>query len=109
MPGATTCARLSHEPVERYVCSSSYHASHDVLITVEENALAGGAGSAVSEYFSECGMNCEVRHIAIDDRFIDHAGQGETRTDAGLTAEDILNKASPASASLHAQTAAVAL
>jgi 1-deoxy-D-xylulose-5-phosphate synthase len=84
-------------------------ASHDVLITVEENALAGGAGSAVSEYFSECGVNCEVRHIAIDDRFIDHAGQGETRTDAGLTAEDILNKASPASARLHAQTAAVAL
>ena len=83
-------------------------ASHDVLITVEENALAGGAGSAVSEYFSECGVNCEVRHIAIDDRFIDHAGQGETRTDAGLTAEDILNKASPASARLHAQTAAVA-
>ena len=39
-------------------------ASHDVLITVEENALAGGAGSAVSEYFSECGVNCEVRHIA---------------------------------------------
>ena len=84
-------------------------ASHDVLITVEENALAGGAGSAVSEYFSECGVNCEVRHIAIDDRFIDHAGQGETRTDAGLTAEDILNKASPASARLHAQTAAIAL
>jgi 1-deoxy-D-xylulose-5-phosphate synthase len=84
-------------------------ASHDVLITVEENALAGGAGSAVSEYFSECGVNCEVRHIAIDDRFIDHAGQGETRIDAGLTAEDILNKASPASARLHAQTAAVAL
>jgi 1-deoxy-D-xylulose-5-phosphate synthase len=84
-------------------------ASHDVLITVEENALAGGAGSAVSEYFSECGVNCEVRHIAIDDRFIDHAGQGETRTDAGLTAEDILNKASPASARLRAQTAAVAV
>ena len=84
-------------------------ASHDVLITVEENALAGGAGSAVSEYFSECGVNCEVRHIAIDDRFIDHAGQGETRTDAGLTAEDILNKASSASARLHAQTAAIAL
>ena len=84
-------------------------ASHDVLITVEENALAGGAGSAVSEYFAESGVNCEVRHVAIDDRFIDHAGQGETRTDAGLTAEDILNKASPASARLHAQTAAVAL
>ena len=82
--------------------------SHDVLITVEENALAGGAGSAVAEYFSERGVNCEVRHIAIDDRFIDHAGQGETRTDAGLTAEDILAKASTASGRLQAQTKAVA-
>ena len=82
--------------------------SHDVLITVEENALAGGAGSAVAEYFSERGLNCEVRHIAIEDRFIDHAGQGETRTDAGLTAEDILAKASTASGRLQAQTKAVA-
>ena len=82
--------------------------SHDVLITVEENALAGGAGSAVGEYFSERGLNCEVRHIAIDDRFIDHAGQGETRTDAGLTSEDILAKASTASGRLQAQTKAVA-
>ena len=82
--------------------------THDVLITVEENALAGGAGSAVAEYFSERGVNCEVRHIAIDDRFIDHAGQGETRSDAGLTAEDILAKASTASGRLQAQTKAVA-
>ena len=82
--------------------------SHDLLITVEENALAGGAGSAVAEYFSELGVNCEVRHIAIDDRFIDHAGQGETRTDAGLTADDILAKASTASGRLHAHTTAVA-
>ena len=64
--------------------------------------------SAVAEYFSERGVNCEVRHIAIDDRFIDHAGQGETRTDAGLTAEDILAKASTASGRLQAQTKAVA-
>ena len=82
--------------------------SHDLLITVEENALAGGAGSAVAEYFSELGVSCEVRHVAIDDRFIDHAGQGETRTDAGLTADDILAKASTASGRLQAQTTAVA-
>ena len=82
--------------------------SHDLLITVEENALAGGAGSAVAEYFSELGVSCDVRHVAIDDRFIDHAGQGETRTDAGLTADDILAKASTASGRLRAQTTAVA-
>ena len=82
--------------------------SHALLITVEENALAGGAGSAVAEYFSELGVSCEVRHVAIDDRFIDHAGQGEARTDAGLTADDILAKASTASGRLQAQTTAVA-
>ena len=83
-------------------------ASHDALITVEENVLAGGAGSAVAEYFSECRVNCEVRQVAIDDRFIDHAGQGETRTDSRLTAENILTKASMTSGGLQAQTAAVA-
>jgi len=83
-------------------------ASHDVLITVEENALAGGAGSAVAEYFSEQGISCEVRHVAINDRFIDHAGQNETRADAGLTSDDILSKASAVSGRIHAQATAVA-
>ena len=83
-------------------------ASHDVLITVEENALAGGAGSAVAEYFSEQGISCEVRHVAINDRFIDHAGQSETRADARLTSDDILAKASAASGRMHAQATAVA-
>ena len=64
-----------------------------LLITVEENVVAGGAGSAVAEFLTEQGLDIEIRHVAIDDRFIDHASQGETRADAGLSCDDILSKA----------------
>ena len=47
--------------------------THSLLITVEENVVAGGAGSAVAEFLTEQGLDIEIRHVAIDDRFIDHA------------------------------------
>ena len=50
---------------------------HDLLITLEENAVAGGAGSGVAEFLAESGVVCNLRHIGLADHFIDHAGQGE--------------------------------
>ncbi|MDG1032682.1 MAG: 1-deoxy-D-xylulose-5-phosphate synthase, partial [Luminiphilus sp.] len=67
--------------------------THSRFITVEENVVAGGAGSAVAEYLASQGLSIEIRHVAIDDRFIDHASQGETRIDAGLSCDDILEQA----------------
>ena len=63
--------------------------THSRFITVEENVVAGGAGSGVAEYLASQGLSIEIRHVAIDDRFIDHASQGETRVDAGLSCDDI--------------------
>ena len=63
---------------------------HHCLITLEENAIAGGAGSAVAEFIAQSGVDCTVRHIGIPDTFIAHAGQGECRQLAGLTAEAIV-------------------
>ena len=82
--------------------------THSLLITVEENVVAGGAGSAVAEFLTEQGLDIEIRHVAIDDRFIDHASQGETRADAGLSCEDILSKAGTSHAKLSAAKTAVA-
>lgn len=67
--------------------------THSRFITVEENVVAGGAGSGVAEYLASQGLSIEIRHVAIDDRFIDHASQGETRIDAGLSCDDILEQA----------------
>ena len=63
---------------------------HHCLITLEENAIAGGAGSSVAEFIAQSGATCTVRHIGIPDTFIAHAGQGECRQLAGLTAEAIV-------------------
>ena len=82
--------------------------THTLLITVEENVIAGGAGSAVAEFLTEQGLEIEIRHVAIDDRFIDHASQGETRADAGLSCDDILSKAGASHGKLSAAKTAVA-
>jgi len=83
--------------------------THSRFITVEENVVAGGAGSGVAEYLASQGLSIEIRHVAIDDRFIDHASQGETRVDAGLSCDDILEQANLGSAKLNGTETAVAL
>ena len=83
--------------------------THSRFITVEENVVAGGAGSGVAEYLASQGLSIEIRHVAIDDRFIDHASQGETRIDAGLSCDDILEQANRGHAKLNRTKTAVAL
>ena len=83
--------------------------THSRFITVEENVVAGGAGSGVAEYLASQGLSIEIRHVAIDDRFIDHASQGETRIDAGLSCDDILEQANLGHANPDGTKTAVAL
>ena len=83
--------------------------THSRFITVEENVVAGGAGSGVAEYLASQGLSIEIRHVAIDDRFIDHASQGETRIDAGLSCDDILEQANLEHAKHNRTKTAVAL
>jgi len=75
---------------------------HDRIITVEENALAGGAGSAVAELLASKQLHCEVRHIAIPDNFIHHGSQQQTRDAAGLTVENIIQQGQRDAAPMHA-------
>ena len=77
-------------------------AQHRCLITFEENAIAGGAGSGVAELLTRKEVNFAIRHIGIPDAFIAHAGQGECRQLAGLTADAIIAAAADAGASVLA-------
>lgn len=59
------------------------------LITVEENALAGGFGAAVLECLEQAGLTVPVRRIGIPDRFIEQGPQALLRADLGLNADGI--------------------
>jgi deoxyxylulose-5-phosphate synthase len=50
-------------------------ARHRALITVEENAVMGGAGSAVGEVLAAAGVQVPTLHLGIPDRFIEHGSR----------------------------------
>lgn len=58
--------------------------SHELLVTVEENAVAGGAGAGVSEYLARASLDIPVRHLGLPDRFVDHGSPGELLAEVGL-------------------------
>ena len=66
--------------------------SHDLIITVEENAVAGGAGAGVMEYLSCASVTTPVRMIGLPDEYVDHGSREELlsycKLDvAGITAQ----------------------
>ena len=64
--------------------------SHDLLVTLEENAIMGGAGSAVLESLAKAGIQCQVLTLGIPDRYIEHASPAQQQVDIGLDAASIL-------------------
>lgn len=65
--------------------------SHDLLITIEENAVMGGAGSAVSEYLREIGHPVALKQMGLPDSFIDHGVHEQMLAACGLSAEGIIH------------------
>jgi 1-deoxy-D-xylulose-5-phosphate synthase len=64
-------------------------ASHELIVTVEENAIHGGAGSGVNEYLAAAGLTPRILNLGIPDHFISHASQAQQRGECGLDAEGI--------------------
>jgi 1-deoxy-D-xylulose-5-phosphate synthase len=60
------------------------------VLTVEENQLAGGFGSAVVEALEEIGVSAKVHRLGIPDRFVPHATQAEQRRELGLDEDGLL-------------------
>lgn len=71
-------------------------ASHELIITLEENAVAGGAGSGVAELLSANGLDIPIRHVGIPDNFVEHGDQNAIRREQGMSAESIAGTASAA-------------
>jgi 1-deoxy-D-xylulose-5-phosphate synthase len=63
--------------------------SHTLLVTVEENTVSGGAGSAVNEYLAAANIPTHIINLGLPDRFL---GQGDPKAilaECGLDAEGI--------------------
>ncbi len=65
--------------------------SHDLLVTVEDNVVMGGCGSAVSECLAANGVWPRIVHVGLPDRLLQHGSREDMLRDAGLTAEGILS------------------
>jgi 1-deoxy-D-xylulose-5-phosphate synthase len=65
-------------------------ARHGLLVTLEENVVMGGAGSAVSECLSAHDCRVPLIHFGLPDRFQGQASQAEQLEEAGLAPELVL-------------------
>jgi 1-deoxy-D-xylulose-5-phosphate synthase len=60
------------------------------IVTLEENSLAGGFGSAVSEYFMNKNYKNDIHMIGLPDKFIDHGSQEELHKIIGIDPDGIV-------------------
>jgi 1-deoxy-D-xylulose-5-phosphate synthase len=63
--------------------------SHDVLVTLEDGCIMGGAGSAVLESLQAAGLSLPVLQLGLPDEFIEHGDPGKLMSLCGLDAAGI--------------------
>ena len=63
---------------------------HQLLVTIEDNTIAGGAGSAIMEYCQKQGHFISVLQLGLPDSFQDHGKRDELLAEAGLSVAGIL-------------------
>ncbi len=64
--------------------------THALVVTIEENAVMGGAGSAVAELLAARSIGTPLLQLGLPDRFIDHGDQGQLLGSIGLDKTGIL-------------------
>jgi 1-deoxy-D-xylulose-5-phosphate synthase len=65
--------------------------THDAFVTLEDNAVAGGAGSAVAECLAAHGITLPILHLGLPDVYLEHGSREEVLTMAGLDLPGIRN------------------
>lgn len=60
--------------------------SHELLVTIEENAVMGGAGSAVGEFLASEGLEVPLLQLGLPDYYVEHAKPSEMLAECGLDA-----------------------
>ncbi|MBE8716014.1 1-deoxy-D-xylulose-5-phosphate synthase [Cellvibrio polysaccharolyticus] len=85
---ATVCDMRFAKPLDTELIERMA-ASHGLLVTLEENAIAGGAGSGVGEHLANTGIVMPIMHLGFEDRFIEHNSQSVQLAGQGLDAAGI--------------------
>jgi len=67
-------------------------AAHDLLVTLEDNAIAGGAGSGVSEFLHQQSRHTPMLHLGYPDKFPPHGSPKEILTDWKLDTDGIFDR-----------------
>lgn len=70
-------------------CLDELMKTHTLFVTIEENVIAGGAGSAVCEYIAQRESSPQVLRLGLPDEFIKHGSQNEVRAELGLDARGL--------------------
>ena len=65
---------------------------YKLLITIEENAIKGGAGSAVAEFLADNNLRVSLLNFGISDEFVQHGSQEHQKVSSGLGKEEITEK-----------------
>ncbi|MBI2306027.1 MAG: 1-deoxy-D-xylulose-5-phosphate synthase, partial [Rhodocyclales bacterium] len=63
---------------------------HSLLVSVEENALIGGAGSEIARVLEEIGSKTPLLRLGLPDRFIDHGDHARLLAELGLDRDGIV-------------------
>src|SRR3989338_5002770 len=63
---------------------------HELLVTVEENTVQGGAGSAVAECLAQHGIAVPLLHLGLPDNFIEQGTHAQMLADCGLDAAGLV-------------------
>lgn len=66
--------------------------THDLLVTVEDNAVMGGAGSAVNEFINAAELSVTVMNLGLPDDYIEHAQREEQLAACELDAKSIVRR-----------------
>ena len=78
------------KPIDEALIIQLTH-DHDLLVTLEENAVMGGAGSAVSEFLSAQNIVIPVLQLGLPDEFVPHGKPNELLKECGLDKDGILS------------------
>ncbi len=85
---ATVCDMRFVKPLDTELIER-IAAEHSLLVTLEENVIAGGAGAAVSEHLASIGVVMPVLHLGFSDQFVEQDSQKQQLIDQGLDAAGI--------------------
>lgn len=92
------------KPLDEALIAQLAHA-HQLLVTLEDNAIAGGAGAGVGEWLAGHGHALPILHLGLPDRFIEHDSRSSQLAQAGLDADGICRTIAARAAALGIRTA----